>query len=108
LEWADELYHGLFDSGLQVCTLDPVAASSAGDTFPLAGDYMYWYFAEETNRRSGTAQRKRHISLPDDTRRRLVSLWSAARSIIRHLKQTQGINVVEDVIHDYANYFFPI
>jgi abequosyltransferase len=28
-------------------------------------------------------------------------------SIIRNLKQTKGIDVIEDVIHDYANYFYP-
>ena len=28
-------------------------------------------------------------------------------SIVRNLKETKGIDVVEDVIHDYANYFYP-
>ena len=32
---------------------------------------------------------------------------SGALSIIRDLKETRGIDVVEDVIHDYANYFYP-
>ncbi len=27
--------------------------------------------------------------------------------IIRDLKESRGIDVVEDVIHDYANYFYP-
>jgi hypothetical protein len=30
-----------------------------------------------------------------------------ALSIIRDLKETRGIDVIEDVIHDYANYFYP-
>ena len=30
-----------------------------------------------------------------------------ALSIIRDLKETHGINVVDDVVRDYANYFYP-
>ena len=36
-----------------------------------------------------------------------LSMISGALSIIRNLKETKGIDVVDDVIHDYANYFFP-
>jgi len=36
-----------------------------------------------------------------------LNMISGAISIIRDLKQTKGIDVVEDVIHDYANYFYP-
>ena len=36
-----------------------------------------------------------------------LNMISGALSIIRDLKQTRGIDVVEDVIHDYANYFYP-
>jgi hypothetical protein len=32
---------------------------------------------------------------------------SGALSILRNLEQARGINVEEDVIHDYANYFYP-
>jgi hypothetical protein len=32
---------------------------------------------------------------------------SGALSIIRDLKTTKGIDAVEDVVHDYANYFYP-
>jgi hypothetical protein len=30
-----------------------------------------------------------------------------ALSIIRALKEARGIDLVEDVVHDYANYFYP-
>lgn len=36
-----------------------------------------------------------------------LNMVSGALSIIRDLKETQGIDVVDDVIHDYANYFYP-
>ncbi len=36
-----------------------------------------------------------------------LKMISGALSIIRNLKDTTGIDVVEDVIHDYANYFYP-
>ena len=36
-----------------------------------------------------------------------LSMVAGALSIIRNLKETQGIDVVEDVVHDYANYFYP-
>jgi abequosyltransferase len=36
-----------------------------------------------------------------------LNMISGALSIIRDLKETRGIDVVEDVIHDYANYFYP-
>jgi abequosyltransferase len=36
-----------------------------------------------------------------------LNMISGALSIIRDLKETTGIDVVEDVIHDYANYFYP-
>ena len=36
-----------------------------------------------------------------------LNMVSGALSIIRDLKETHGVDVVEDVIHDYANYFYP-
>lgn len=36
-----------------------------------------------------------------------LHMVGGALSIIRNLKETQSIDVVEDVIQDYANYFFP-
>jgi abequosyltransferase len=36
-----------------------------------------------------------------------LNMVGGALSIIRGLKDTRGIDVVEDVIHDYANYFYP-
>lgn len=36
-----------------------------------------------------------------------LNMIKGALSIIQDLKETRGIDVVEDVIHDYANYFYP-
>lgn len=36
-----------------------------------------------------------------------LSMVEGALSIIRDLKQTQGIDIVDDVVRDYANYFYP-
>jgi abequosyltransferase len=36
-----------------------------------------------------------------------LSMVGGALSIAKNLKQTKGIDVVEDVIHDFANYFYP-
>lgn len=36
-----------------------------------------------------------------------LKMVGGALEIIRNLKQTKGIDVVEDVTHDYANYFYP-
>ena len=36
-----------------------------------------------------------------------LNMVFGALSIIRNLKETEGIDVVDDVIHDYANYFYP-
>lgn len=36
-----------------------------------------------------------------------LNMIAGALSIVRDLKQTSGIDVVEDVVHDYANYFYP-
>src|SRR6266404_8984029 len=36
-----------------------------------------------------------------------LNMVGGALSIIRDLKETRGIDVVEDVVHDYANYFYP-
>jgi glycosyltransferase involved in cell wall biosynthesis len=36
-----------------------------------------------------------------------LNMIGGAISIIRDLKEARGIDVVEDVIHDYANYFYP-
>jgi glycosyltransferase involved in cell wall biosynthesis len=36
-----------------------------------------------------------------------MNMIAGAVSIIRDLKDTRGIDVVDDVIHDYANYFYP-
>jgi len=36
-----------------------------------------------------------------------LNMVGGALSILRDLKESRGIDVVEDVIHDYANYFYP-
>jgi glycosyltransferase involved in cell wall biosynthesis len=36
-----------------------------------------------------------------------LNMVGGALSIIRDLRDTRGIDVVDDVIHDYANYFYP-
>lgn len=36
-----------------------------------------------------------------------MNMIGGALSIIRDLKETHGIDLVDDVIHDYANYFYP-
>jgi abequosyltransferase len=36
-----------------------------------------------------------------------LNMIGGALSIIRDLRDTRGIDLVEDVIHDYANYFYP-
>lgn len=36
-----------------------------------------------------------------------MNMIAGVLSIIRDLKETQGIDLVEDVIRDYANYFYP-
>jgi len=36
-----------------------------------------------------------------------LNMVGGAMSIIQDLKDSRGIDVVEDVIHDYANYFYP-
>lgn len=36
-----------------------------------------------------------------------LNMIGGAISIIRDLKETRGVDVVEDVTHDYANYFYP-
>jgi abequosyltransferase len=36
-----------------------------------------------------------------------LNMVGGALSIIRDLKEARGIDVVDDVIHDYANYFYP-
>jgi glycosyltransferase involved in cell wall biosynthesis len=36
-----------------------------------------------------------------------LNMVGGALSIIRDLKETRGVDAVEDVIHDYANYFYP-
>jgi len=36
-----------------------------------------------------------------------LNMIRGALSIVLNLKQSKGIDVVEDVMHDYANYFFP-
>jgi glycosyltransferase involved in cell wall biosynthesis len=36
-----------------------------------------------------------------------LNMVAGALSIIRHLKETRGIDVVEDVMRDYAYYFYP-
>jgi abequosyltransferase len=53
------------------------------------------------------AKEKGHFTPGRYTPQARLTMIGGALSIIRHLKQTQGIDVVEDVIHDYANYFFP-
>ena len=41
------------------------------------------------------------------TQQARLNMIAGALSIVRDLKQTRNIDVVEDVIHDYANYFYP-
>lgn len=41
------------------------------------------------------------------TARARLNMISGALSILQNLEQDRGINVVDDVIHDYANYFYP-
>jgi abequosyltransferase len=36
-----------------------------------------------------------------------LNMVGGALSIIRDLKEARGIDVVDDVVHDYANYFYP-
>jgi len=36
-----------------------------------------------------------------------INMISGALSIVQDLKKSEGIDVVDDVIHDYANYFYP-
>lgn len=36
-----------------------------------------------------------------------LNMVAGALSIIRDLKETKGIDVMEEVIHDYSNYFYP-
>jgi glycosyltransferase involved in cell wall biosynthesis len=36
-----------------------------------------------------------------------LHMVAGALSIVRDLKEARGIDVVEDVVHDYANYFYP-
>jgi glycosyltransferase involved in cell wall biosynthesis len=36
-----------------------------------------------------------------------INMLAGVLSIVRNLKETRGVDVVEDVIHDYANYFYP-
>jgi len=36
-----------------------------------------------------------------------LNMIRGALSIVRSLRETRGIDVVEDVTHDYANYFYP-
>jgi O-antigen biosynthesis alpha-1,2-rahmnosyltransferase len=36
-----------------------------------------------------------------------LNMIRGALSIVRDLKETRGIDVVEDIVHDYANYFYP-
>jgi len=36
-----------------------------------------------------------------------LNMVGGALSIIRALKEARGIDLVEDVVHDYANYFYP-
>jgi glycosyltransferase involved in cell wall biosynthesis len=36
-----------------------------------------------------------------------LSMIEGALSIVRDLKKTRGVDVVQDVVHDYANYFYP-
>src|SRR6266481_3073577 len=36
-----------------------------------------------------------------------LNMISGAMSIVRYLRDARGIDVVEEVVHDYANYFYP-
>ena len=56
----------------------------------------------------GNAEREKGKYVPGRyTPQARLNMVSGALSILRNLEQARGINVVEDVIHDYANYFFP-
>ena len=56
----------------------------------------------------GNAEREKGKYVPGRyTPQARLNMISGALSILRNLEQARGINVVEDVIHDYANYFFP-
>lgn len=56
----------------------------------------------------GNAEREKGKYVPGRyTPQARLNMISGALSILRNLEQARGINVVEDVIHDYANYFYP-
>jgi abequosyltransferase len=56
----------------------------------------------------GSADKERGKYVPGRyTPQARLNMISGALSIIRHLKESTGIDVVEDVIRDYANYFYP-
>lgn len=56
----------------------------------------------------GSAAKERGKYIPGRyTPQARLNMIAGALSIIRNLKQQRGIDVVEEVIHDYANYFYP-
>jgi len=56
----------------------------------------------------GSAEKEKGKYIPGRyTPQARLNMIGGALSIIRELKETRGIDVVEDVIHDYANYFYP-
>lgn len=56
----------------------------------------------------GSAEKERGKYTPGQyTPQARLNMIGGVLSIIRNLKETQGVDVVEDVIHDYANYFYP-
>jgi len=56
----------------------------------------------------GNSEKEKGIYVPGRyTPQARLNMISGALSIVRDLQQTTDIDVVEDVIHDYANYFYP-
>lgn len=56
----------------------------------------------------GNSAKEKGIYVPGGyTPQARLSMIDGAISIARDLKETSGIDVVDDVIHDYANYFYP-
>lgn len=56
----------------------------------------------------GNAEREKGKYVPGlYTPQARINMMNGALSILGNLKQTRGIDVVEDVIQDYANYFYP-
>jgi glycosyltransferase involved in cell wall biosynthesis len=56
----------------------------------------------------GNSAREKGMFIPGTyTPQARLTMIGGALTIIRDLKESRGIDAVEDVIHDYANYFYP-